>query len=145
MKKVGVITYIMLFVLSIFVSFVFASCDQPSNPEVDNFAKCITEKGVTMYGVFWCPHCANQKKMFGSSFKLINYVECDPRCIKDENNKLPIYCNGMIGNPELCRQKNVKLYPHWEFSDGINEEGVMTFEDLAAKSGCSAPVKNKKN
>jgi len=140
MKNIGVINCIMLFVLSIFVSFVFASCDKASNPEIDNFATCLTEKGATMYGVFWCPHCAKQKKMFDSSFKLVDYVECDPKCIKDENNRLPTYCNGNVGNPELCRQKNVKLYPHWEFADRTNVEGVQIFEDLAAKTGCSAPI-----
>lgn len=139
MKKISIICYIILLILSIFVSLVFASCEKASDPEIDNFAKCLTEKGATMYGVFWCPHCAKQKNMFGASFKLINYVECDARCIRDENNKLPTYCNGNIGNPGLCKQKDVKLYPHWEFGDGTYTEGVQIFEDLAAKTGCSAP------
>lgn len=133
----------MIFVSLIFVSFVFTSYDKASNPELDNFAKCLSEKNAAMYGVFWCPHCASQKKMFGSSFKFVNYVECEPRCIKDENNKLPAYCNGNIGNPELCKQKNVKLYPHWEFNDGTYIEGVQVFEDLAAKTGCDAPKKQQ--
>ncbi len=140
MKKRSILIYIIFFMLSIFVSLVFASCGSNSNPEIDNFAKCLTEKGATMYGVFWCPHCAKQKKMFGSSFKQINYVECDSRCIRNENNKLPAYCKGNVGNPELCKQKNVKLYPNWEFSDGTNKEGVQLFEDLAAKTGCSVPM-----
>jgi hypothetical protein len=25
----------------------------------DNFAKCLTEKGVEMYGASWCSHCQN--------------------------------------------------------------------------------------
>lgn len=140
MKKINILVYIMFFISLIFGSFVFAGCSQASDPEIDNFAKCLTEKGSTMYGVFWCPHCAKQKKMFGSSFKLVNYVECDARCIRDENNKLPTYCNGNIGNPKLCNQKNVKLYPHWEFIGKTNQEGVMLFEQLAAKTGCSSPI-----
>src|SRR5579885_3423480 len=42
----------------------------------DAFAKCLTTKQAKMYGAFWCPHCAEQKEMFGSSFKYAPYIEC---------------------------------------------------------------------
>ena len=44
--------------------------------KLDDFAKCLTQKSVVMYGAYWCPHCQAQKKLFGSSFKYVNYVEC---------------------------------------------------------------------
>jgi len=28
----------------------------------DAFARCLTDRGVKMYGAFWCPHCVEQKK-----------------------------------------------------------------------------------
>ena len=90
--------------------------------EYDEFAKCLTEKGVTMYGVYWCPHCQNQKKLFGSSVKYINYVECDPR--------------GDNANPDLCKEKGVTGYPMWELSDGSFASGEQSLNSLASKSGC---------
>ena len=29
-----------------------------------------------MYGMNWCPYCAQQKAMFGDAADQINYVEC---------------------------------------------------------------------
>ena len=117
-----------LFIGLIAAFFVLASCSQTSYPrdEVDSFAKCLTENGVVEYGAFWCPNCAKQKKMFGSSYQYINYVECDAR--------------GENPQPELCLAKNVNKYPDWEFADGSRLEGVQPFEVLAQKSGCTAPT-----
>ena len=27
----------------------------------DSFAKCLADKQAKMYGLYWCPHCADQK------------------------------------------------------------------------------------
>src|SRR5215467_2633829 len=43
---------------------------------LDAFAKCLTAKNAKMYGAYWCPHCQDQKEMFGSSFQYAPYVEC---------------------------------------------------------------------
>ncbi len=91
----------------------------------DDFAKCLASSGTTMYGAYWCPHCQNQKKLFGSSVKYINYIECDPR--------------GNNANPELCKSKEVDGYPMWELSDGSFASGEQTLEFLASKSGCKLP------
>ena len=87
----------------------------------DTFAKCLTEKSVVMYGAYWCPHCANQKKLFGSSFKYIAYVECD--------------AGGKNPQPELCLQKGVESYPMWEIN-GVLQSGEIPLPVLAEKSGC---------
>lgn len=42
----------------------------------DTFAQCVKENGAVFYGAFWCPHCQNQKKMFGNSAQYLPYVEC---------------------------------------------------------------------
>jgi len=39
--------------------------------KLDIFAQCLKEKGSIFYGAFWCPHCQNQKTMFGKSQKLL--------------------------------------------------------------------------
>ena len=91
----------------------------------DDFAKCLAGSGTTMYGAYWCPHCQNQKKLFGSSVKYINYVECDPR--------------GDNARPELCKSKGVTGYPMWEFSDGTFGSGEQSLQRLSEKSGCILP------
>lgn len=46
----------------------------------DSLAKCLSDKGVKMYGAFWCGHCQNQKAEFNGNLEKYNiYVECDPR------------------------------------------------------------------
>ncbi|MBI5413274.1 hypothetical protein HZA42_02930 [Candidatus Peregrinibacteria bacterium] len=93
------------------------------------FAQCLTERGVKMYGAFWCSHCANQKKLFGSSFSEINYIECDPR--------------GPKPNPGLCLEKKIESFPTWEFQDGSQLKGELTFKQLAEKSTCKLPAEDK--
>ena len=88
----------------------------------DGFAKCLSSQGVKMYGAYWCPHCLNQKKDFGNSWKYVNYIECS----------LP----NKAGQMEICKQASIEGYPTWEFSKGERVEGEMSFEQLAGKSGC---------
>jgi len=86
--------------------------------DLDKFAKCISEKGATMYGAEWCGHCQNQKKMFGDSFKYVNYVECP-----DPNNQA------------LCEQKGITGYPTW-IINGLPYAGEQSFEKLSELTGC---------
>src|SRR5919201_608406 len=46
---------------------------------LDAFAECLTSKQLKMYGAYWCPHCAEQKEMFGDSFQYAPYIECGVR------------------------------------------------------------------
>src|ERR1039457_4163853 len=41
----------------------------------DAFARCLKDRGVKMYGAWWCPHCVEQKEAFGASFEYAPYVE----------------------------------------------------------------------
>ncbi len=107
--------------------FLIAACSSPAPPreDVDSFAQCLTEKGAVMYGAFWCPHCAQTKKNFGSSFRYIDYVECDPR--------------GDNEQAELCIAKKIDAYDTWEFADGSRVVGEPSFEELSAGTGCPLP------
>lgn len=103
-----------------------AGCSDGLGDRYVGFAKCLTEKNTTMYGAYWCPHCQNQKRVFGKeAFKSIHYVECDE--------------NGYQGNPQLCAEKGVKRFPTWEFGDGSKVEGELTPEQLAEKTKCELP------
>ena len=91
----------------------------------DVFAQCLKDKGAVFYGAFWCPHCQNQKKMFGKSEKLLNYVECSTPDGK--------------GQLQVCKDKNVTGYPTWEFADASRLSGEIPLENLAEKTGCVLP------
>ena len=90
--------------------------------EYDSFASCLTEKGVTMYGTEWCPHCKNQKALFGDSFNNVDYVDCD----SDRN---------------ACTSAGVRGYPTWKIN-GQNYPGEQSLERLAILTGCEL-VKDK--
>jgi thiol-disulfide isomerase/thioredoxin len=97
-----------------------------NNKDLDKFTKCVTDKQAVMYGAFWCPHCKEQKEMFGEAFRNINYVEC-----------------GVPGNPReqtpACKMMMIKRYPTWAFSDGERDEKVLSLQDLSQKTGCKLP------
>jgi len=92
----------------------------------DTFAQCLSDSGAKFYGAFWCPHCQEQKAMFGISEKLLPYEECS----------LP---NGQ-GQLQVCTDKGVESYPTWEFADGSRLLGTQSFEALAEKTACPLPV-----
>ncbi len=118
--------FLIMAALAVLALFIFSACKSSAPREkIDNFATCLTTNNVTMYGAFWCPHCARTKKRFGESFRYITYVECDPRGEKEQS--------------ELCIQKGIDKYDTWEFTDGSRLVSEPTFEQLAEKSGCEAP------
>ncbi len=94
---------------------------------LDDFARCLKDKGATFYGAFWCPHCQAQKKLFGKSVKLLPYVECSTA---DGKGQLPI-----------CTEKKVDGYPTWEFLDGSRKSGEVSLVKLAEKTSCVLPKK----
>lgn len=91
--------------------------------QLDGFAQCIKDKKTVFYGAFWCPHCQNEKKLFGKSARLLPYVECSTP-------------DGQ-GTTEACQQKNITQYPTWIFADGSQQVGEMTLAELSTKTGCS--------
>ncbi len=90
------------------------------------FAQCLTDKGVKMYGAWWCPHCAAQKALFGSAFHSINYVECSP--------------NGSHDMSQQCKDAGITGFPTWVFPDGTRISGEQTFADLGKPVSCTPPT-----
>lgn len=88
----------------------------------DALATCLSQKGVKFYGAFWCPHCQNQKQMFGGSAKLLPYVECSTA---DGQGMLPI-----------CKDNKIEGFPTWVFPDGSRLSGEVQPATLAEKSSC---------
>src|SRR6266478_565300 len=55
---------------------VYAAGWYRKNRHYDAFAKCLATKQAKMYGLYWCPHCIEQKEKFGASFHFVPYEEC---------------------------------------------------------------------
>lgn len=87
---------------------------------LDNFAKCLTDKKAVMYGNYNCPHCQNEKKAFGDSFRFILYVECTQE-------------------PKECVDAGITKVPTWIFSNGEKLIGEQGLYNLSQKSGCYLP------
>jgi hypothetical protein len=92
--------------------------------QYDNFARCLSQKGIKMYGAYWCPHCSEQKAMFDASFQYAPYIEC-----------------GIQGNTakiqQECTDAGIKHFPTWQFPPlGERVEGAIPLEDLSLRSGC---------
>jgi len=91
----------------------------------DDFAKCLDDKGAIFYGAFWCPHCQNQKRLFGNSQKKLPYVECSTPDGK--------------GRTQICIDKKIEGYPTWEFADQSRLSGEISLKELAEKTTCVLP------
>lgn len=119
-----VIGVLALAVLVLAITGVFKGEDrQQTEAELITFAECLQAEGATFYGAFWCPHCQNQKAMFGrKGSDALPYVECSTR-------------DGQ-GQTQECIDAGVESYPTWEFADGTRVTGTQSIEALAQKTSC---------
>lgn len=122
-KEYAIFGAITLVVLLGIVGFTYRQNNAPA--KLDTFAECLKDKGAVFYGAFWCPHCQNQKEMFGRSVRFLNYVECST---PDGNAQL-----------QICKDKKIDGYPTWEFADGSREGGEVALTKLAEKTKCELP------
>ena len=93
---------------------------KPEDPWVRALAEHLTKSDVKFYGASWCPHCQEQKKLFGGSAKRIPYIECSP------------------GGPQapqasVCKELDIKSYPTWVIN-GQRQTGVLPLDTLAQLS-----------
>ena len=74
-----------------------------------------------MYSAYWCPHCHDQKEMFGKeAASELQVVEC---AVDGRNNQR-----------ELCESKGLEGFPTWEIN-GKLDSGVKSLKRLAELSG----------
>lgn len=116
------VRYLIIGTAILFVGITAVAFLNPAEGKYDEFAQCLSENGVKMYGAYWCPHCNAQKQMFGNSWSQVNYVECS----------LP----NKAGQTQVCTESGIKSYPTWEFQDGLRIEGEMPLEKISSLSGC---------
>ena len=92
-------------------------------------ARHLREQGAVMYGAHWCPHCAEQKALFGDAAKDVPYVECAADTVN--------------GRPDLCEKAGVKSFPTWVMGTE-RLTGVQPLSALAKFSRFAPPAKPPK-
>lgn len=98
-----------------------------SGPAEIALARYLTQIGAKEYGAYWCPHCHDQKMLFGKeAAKLIDYFECDPK--------------GQNSRAEICKAAaaNIQGFPTWEIK-GQFYSGTQSLEKLAEVSDYTGP------
>ncbi len=122
MKKSYIVYAVILLLIAGLFYWSYWNSKQPG--KYDEFAKCLTEKGVKFYGAYWCPRCADQKKLFGNSMQYIDYIEC----------AIPGGDKGV--QTAICQKEKIESYPTWEIN-GQKTIGVLQLSYLASVTGCN--------
>ena len=106
---------------------VTAPITSPSGEAEIALANHLTDIDAKMYGAYWCPHCFDQKQLFGKdAYQDIPYIECAP--------------DGKDSQTALCQSvPEVTGFPTWEVN-GEFLSGSQSLETLAAVSGYEGPT-----
>ncbi len=91
-------------------------------------AQHLVKIGAKEYVAYWCPHCHEQKLIFGKQA----YQEID--------NNIKVECAppGLKAQPEVCQAAKITGFPTWIINDK-SYSGVQNLEELAKVSGYTGP------
>jgi len=88
-------------------------------------ASHLAASGAKLYTAYWCPHCHEQKELFGrQASEKLTVIECAP--------------DGRNSQTALCEAKKIDGYPAWEINGEV-DSGVKPLEKLAQLSGYNGP------
>ena len=77
-----------------------------SSPDKIKLAEHLTKEGAVMYNAYWCPHCHDQKEMFGKeAAEKLNLVEC----AKDGFNNKRELCEAKKDGCSKCKIRKMRL------------------------------------
>jgi uncharacterized membrane protein len=86
-------------------------------------ARHLKQIGAKEYSAWWCPHCHEQKELFGkNAYTELPNVECDPA--------------GKNAQPAVCDAAKVEGFPTWDIK-GKRLIGPQSLQILAKASGYS--------
>jgi len=94
----------------------------PEDPMIRALAQHLSEAGVLFYGASWCPHCQEQKRLFGASASRLPYVECSPA-----GRNAP--------QAAACNRAGVSTYPTWIIHGRAFVGEVLSLAQLADATG----------
>jgi uncharacterized membrane protein/glutaredoxin len=89
----------------------------PEDPWIRGLVEHLAKTDAKFYGASWCPHCTEQKELFGPSSSRVPYIECSP------------------GGPrapqaQACNDAGIKSYPTWIIK-GQRYAGIQSLDSLA--------------
>jgi uncharacterized membrane protein len=90
------------------------------DPWIRGLAAHLTRIDAKFYGASWCPHCKQQKDMFGASADRLPYIECSPG-----GPRAPV--------AQTCKESRIESYPTW-IINGQRYDGTQTLQALAQYS-----------
>ncbi|MBD2343078.1 vitamin K epoxide reductase family protein [Anabaena subtropica] len=91
-------------------------------------AQHLVKVGAKEYVAFWCPHCHDQKLLFGKeAYQIIS-----------DNIKVECAAESPKGQPELCQAAKIQGFPSW-IINGKTYSGVQNLVELAKNTGYTGP------
>ncbi|HEY9600384.1 MAG TPA: vitamin K epoxide reductase family protein [Allocoleopsis sp.] len=88
-------------------------------------AQHLKKAGVLAYFAYWCPHCYEQKQLFGKqAVKEFTHIECAP--------------DGIDPQPQVCADAGVQGFPSWKINGQLTS-GIKTLDELADLTGYQGP------
>lgn len=94
----------------------------PEDPKIQALAEHLTKEGALFYGASWCPHCQEQKRLFGASASRLPYIECSP-------------AGPNTPQAPSCSSAGVRSYPTWVIGGRTTAGEVLSLAQLANASG----------
>jgi thiol-disulfide isomerase/thioredoxin len=94
----------------------------PEDPNIRALAEFLADEDVLFYGASWCPHCQEQKRLFGASASRLPYVECSP-------------AGPNTPQAPSCSSAGVKSYPTWIINGRAIAGEVLSLARLANETG----------
>jgi uncharacterized membrane protein len=133
LKPGAIIAAIVLAAVAGWITYAIQSRNVPDGT-YSEFAQCLTDKNMIMYGSITCSFCAKQRALFGDAFKFATEIECDPRHSNDAEEL------------NRCASKQISHTPTWILEDEEGNDvfrfdaGVQTLKKLSEVSECPLPT-----
>jgi uncharacterized membrane protein/thiol-disulfide isomerase/thioredoxin len=100
------------------------------DPYLKDLASHLNTSGVKFFGAYWCPHCQQQKALFGAAAKFLPYVECSPH-------------GPQAPQATECLVRDIKSYPTWLVGE-TKYAKLLSIEQLARLTAYSTPPPDTK-
>ncbi|MTJ10171.1 vitamin K epoxide reductase family protein [Anabaena sp. UHCC 0204] len=91
-------------------------------------AQHLAKVGAKEYVAYWCPHCHEQKLLFGK----------EAYAILNESSAVECAADSPKGKPELCKAAKIEGFPSW-IINGKTYSGVQNLDELANITGYTGP------
>ncbi len=117
LAKTGGAALLIIIALHLHYSGYIGKTAGPEDPWVRGLVEHLVKTDAKFYGASWCPHCSEQKELFGPSSNRVPYIECSPG-----GSRAP--------QAQICNDAGIKTYPTW-IINGQRYSGTQSLDSLA--------------